>query len=171
MSGLVPTLVLTLSRQGICCLNPVQDLQNYDLYKCLSPSSSLKLMLQNDYLFWIFLKGYKPPGYKNSGVLNRHRPRAVGYLNSGFTYQQMRYSKSLWHNGYYFINGYDLFYNGRNSPESLQAYDPTLGGYIIQIEIRSNMQVPCHCQHAPWHLGADAKSFLLNLLKTRFITF
>ena len=31
----------------------------------------------------------------------------------------------------YFINGYDLFYNGGNSPESLQAYDPALGGYII----------------------------------------
>ena len=25
------------------------------------------------------------------------------------------------------------FYNGGNSPESLQVYDPTLGGYIIQI--------------------------------------
>ena len=47
-----------------------------------------------------------------------------------------------------FINGYDLFYNERNSPKSLQAYDPTLGGYIIQIDITSNMQVPCHCQHA-----------------------
>ena len=35
-----------------------------------------------------------------------------------------------------FINGYDLFYNGRNSPESLQAYGPALGGYIIQMEIR-----------------------------------
>ena len=56
-----------------------------------------------------------------------------------------------------FINGYDLFYNGRNSPEWLQAYDPALGGYIIQIGIISNMQVPCHCQHAPWHLGANAK--------------
>ena len=71
----------------------------------------------------------------------------------------MRYSKSLWCNGYYFINGYDLFYNGRNSPESLQAYDPTLGGYTIQIEITTNMQVPCHCQHAPWHLGANVKTF------------
>ena len=69
------------------------------------------------------------------------------------------------------INGYNLFYNGRNSPESLQAYDPTLGGYIIQIGIISNMQVPCHCKHAPWHLGASAKSSLLNLLKTQLITF
>ena len=31
----------------------------------------------------------------------------------------------------FFINGYDLFYNGGSSPESLQAYDPALGGYII----------------------------------------
>jgi hypothetical protein len=28
-----------------------------------------------------------------------------------------------------------LFYNEINSPESLQAYDPTLGGYIVQIKI------------------------------------
>ena len=114
---------LALNRQGIRCLNSVHDLQNCDLYKCLSSSSSLKLMLQYDYPFWIFSKAIsrrvlKIPAY-NGGVLNRHRPRAVGYLNSWFTYQQMRYSKSLWRNGYYFINGYDLFYNGRNSPESL----------------------------------------------------
>ena len=92
-------------------------------------------MLQNDYLFWIFSKAIsrrviKIPAY-NGGVLNRHRPRAAGYLNSEFTCQQIRYSKSLWRSGYYFINGYDLFYNGRNSLESLQAYDPALGGYII----------------------------------------
>ena len=73
----------------------------------------------------------KIPAY-NGGVINRHQPRVAGYLNSVLTYQQMRYSKSLWRNGYYFINGYNLFYNGRNSHESLQAYDPTLGGYIIQ---------------------------------------
>ena len=47
----------------------------------------------------------------------------------------------------------------RNSPESLQGYDPALGGYIIQVEITSNMQVSCHFKHAPWHLGANAKSF------------
>ena len=58
-----------------------------------------------------------------------------------------------------------LFYNWRNSPESLQAYDPALGGYIIQIEITSNMQVPCHCQHAPWHLGANAKSVFAQLIE------
>jgi len=108
---------------------------------------------QKGYQFLIFSKAISRrvvqiPAY-NGGVLNRHRPRAAGYLNSGFTYQQMRYSKSLWRNGYYFINGYDLFYNGRNSPESLQAYNPALGGYIIQIEITSNMQVSCRCKHAP----------------------
>ena len=52
-----------------------------------------------------------------------------------------------------------LFYNGRNSPESLQAYDPTLGGYIIQINITSSTQVPYHYKHAPWHLGANASCF------------
>src|SRR3989337_306124 len=52
-----------------------------------------------------------------------------------------------------------LFYNGRNSPESLQAYDPALGGYIIQIMIISSMQVPCHCRHAPRHLRANASCF------------
>ena len=82
----------------------------------------------------------------------------------------IEFSKSPQRNGYYFINGYDSFYNGGNSPESLQAYDPALGGYIIQTEITSNMQVPCHYQHAPWHLGANVKSFLLALLKTRLIT-
>ena len=64
-----------------------------------------------------------------------------------------------------FINGHDLFYNRGNSLESLQAYDPALGGYIIQIGIISNMQVPCHCQHAPWHLGANAKSFFAQLIE------
>src|SRR4051812_47989163 len=27
------------------------------------------------------------------------------------------------------------------------------------------MQVPCHCQHAPWHLGANAKSFFSQLIE------
>ena len=58
-----------------------------------------------------------------------------------------------------------LFYNGRNSPESLQAYDPTLGGYIIQMEITSNMQIQYHCQHAPWPLGANAKSFFAHRIE------
>ena len=64
-----------------------------------------------------------------------------------------------------FINGHDLFYNGGNSPESLQAYNPALGGYIIQVEITSNMQVPCHCQQAPWHLGANAKSVFAHFIE------
>ena len=37
-------------------------------YKWLSSSSLPNLMLQNNYLFWIFLKGHKPRGYKNSGL-------------------------------------------------------------------------------------------------------
>ena len=176
-------------------------------------------MLQNDYPFWIFSMAISRRVIKilayNEGVLNRHRPRAVGYLNSGFTCQQIRCLNSLnsqhgwifnddiewlrfsyriilfkswianmagfllWLSITYdwgfqsrfsataiiFINGHDLFYNGGNSPESLQAYDPALGGYIIQVEVTSNMQVPCHCQHAPWHLGANAKSFFHHLIE------
>ena len=57
------------------------------------------------------------------------------------------------------LMGMIYFYNEENSPESMQAYDPALGGYIIQFEITSNMQVPCHCQHAPWHLGATNCSY------------
>ena len=49
-----------------------------------------------------------------------------------------------------------LFYNGRNSPESSQAHDTALGGYIIQIKITSRMKVPCRCKHTPRHLGANA---------------
>ena len=113
-------------------------------------------MLQNDYPFWIFSKAISGRVLKilayNGGVLNRHRPRAAGYLNSGLTYQQMRYSKSLWRNGYYFINGYDLFYNGKNSPESLQAYNPALGGYIIQIEITCKSHVTASMHHDTWGL-------------------
>ena len=108
-------------------------------------------MLQNDYQFLIFSKAISRwvvqiPAY-NGGVLNRHRPRAAGYLNSGFTCQQIRYSKSLWRKGYYFTNGYDLFYKERNTPESLQAYDPTLGGYIIQIEITCKSHVATSMHH------------------------
>ena len=51
-----------------------------------------------------------------------------------------------------FINGYDLFYNGGNSPESLQAYDPTLGGYIIQIEITCKSHVAASMHHDNWGL-------------------
>ena len=116
-------------------------------------------MSQKGYQFLIFSKAIsrrviKVPAY-NGGVLNCHRPRAAEYFSSGLTYQRMRYSKSLWRTGYYFINGYDLLYNGKNSSELLQAYNPALGGYIIQYEIISNMQVPSHYQHAPWHLGRD----------------
>ena len=27
------------------------------------------------------------------------------------------------------------------------------------------MQVPCHCQHAPWHLGANVKTFFAQLIE------
>ena len=117
----------------------------------------LKLVSQKGYQFLIFSKAIsrqviKIPAY-NGGVLNRHQPRTAGYLNFGFTCQEIRYSKSLWRNGYYFINGYDLFYNGKNSLESLQAYDPALGGYIIQIDITSNTQSPMSLPACTMALG------------------
>ena len=40
-----------------------------------------------------------------------------------------------------------------------------LGATLFKIEITSNMQVPCHCQHAPWYLGANAKSFFAQLIE------
>ena len=66
-----------------------------------------------------------------------------------------------------FINGHDLFYNGGNSPESLQAYDPALGGYIIQIEITCKSHVAASMHHDTWGL---MQSHFLALLKTRLIT-
>ena len=55
-------------------------------------------------------------------------------------------------NQYYVIKGYDLFYNGRNSPESLQSHDPALGGYIIQIEITCKSHVAASMHHDTWGL-------------------
>ena len=46
-----------------------------------------------------------------------------------------------------------------HSPESPQADNPALGGYIIKVQFVSNMQVPCRCKHAPRHLGANASQF------------
>ena len=67
-----------------------------------------------------------------------------------------------------FYHGYNLFYNGRNSPESLQAHDPALGGYIIQIEIICKSHVAASMHHDTW--GLMQSNFLLILLKTRLIT-
>ena len=43
-------------------------------------------------------------------------------------------------------------YNGGNSPESLQAYDLALGGYIIQIEITCKSHVAASMHHDTWGL-------------------
>ena len=51
-----------------------------------------------------------------------------------------------------FINGHDFFYNGGNSPESLQAYDPALGGYIIQVKITCKSHVAASMHHDTWGL-------------------
>ena len=68
--GWLPALLLTLSRQGICCLNSVQDLQSYDLHKWLSssPSSKIEIGVSKGLSILDFLKGYKPPGCTNSGL-------------------------------------------------------------------------------------------------------
>ena len=101
LSGYPPWL-LTLSRQGICYLNSVQDLQSYDLHKWFSSSPSSKdwhWCLKRVINSWFSQKAINSRVIKflayNGGVINRHRPRAAGYLNSGFTCQQIRYLKSL----------------------------------------------------------------------------
>ena len=68
--GDYPPWLLTLSRQGTCCLNSVQDLQGYDLHKWLSssPSSKIEIGVSKGLSILGFLKGYKPPGYKISGL-------------------------------------------------------------------------------------------------------
>ena len=78
--GWLPPWLLTLSRQGICCLNSVQDLQNYDLYKCFSPSSSLKLVSQKGYQLLIFSRAI---GHRVTKILaysecalSHHRPKS-----------------------------------------------------------------------------------------------
>ena len=40
-----------------------------------------------------------------------------------------------------------------------------LGATLFKIDITSNMQVPCYCQHVPWHLGANAKSLFAQLIE------
>ena len=36
---------------------------------------------------------------------------------------------------------------------------------LFKLRLHQNMQVPCHCQHAPWHLGANAKSLFAHLIE------
>ena len=195
----------------------MQDLQGYDLHKWLSssPSSKIEISVSKGLAILGFFEGYKPPGYKISGLQWRRNksPSAKSrrvfklriYLSTDKVFESL--NSQTWLDFHYdiewlrfqtglfkcliasmagfllwlsvtnimievfkvalaqwllFSNGYDLFYNERNSPESLQAYNPALGGYIIYIEITSNMQVPCHCQHAPWHLGANVKTFFCS---------
>ena len=76
----------------------------------------------------------------------------------------LRFSKSL-QTQWILFHRWKWFILQRNSPELLQAYNPALGGYIIQNEITSNTQVSCHCKHAPWHLGANAKSFFAHFIE------
>ena len=38
-------------------------------------------------------------------------------------------------------------------------------GSSPMVKIISNMQVSCCCKHAPWHLGANAKSFFAHLIE------
>ena len=54
------------------------------------------------------------------------------------------------------------------SPESPQADDPALGGYIIQVLFITSMQVPCRCKHASRHLGANASWFSNHYIVNRF---
>ena len=162
----------------------------------------------------------KIPVY-NEGVLNRHRPRAAGYLNSGFTCQQIRYLNSLnSQHGWIFNDdiewlrfsyriilfkfwianmagfllwlsitsimievfkvalapqllslsmGMIYFTMEEIVPSHCRLTTRHLGVTLFKLRLHQNMQVSCRCKHAPWHLGANAKSFLLALLKTRLI--
>ena len=40
-----------------------------------------------------------------------------------------------------------------------------LGATLFKLRSHQIFQVPCHCQHAPWHLGANAKSFFHHLIE------
>ena len=95
---------------------------------------------------------------------------------------RLRFSKPFQSNGYYsFIPAYSkkrdttliymtlskiirrvdtfLFCKARSSPESPQACNPALGGYIVQDQLITSMQVPSRRKHATRHLGANASRF------------
>ena len=40
-----------------------------------------------------------------------------------------------------------------------------LGATLFKLILHQICKVPCHCQHAPWHLGANAKSFFAQLIE------
>ena len=145
-----------------------------------------KIIIKIDAWKWLsvldFLKGYKPPGCTNSGLQWRRnkspsaKSRRVFKLRIYLSTDKklilwLRFSKSLQRNGYYFINGYDLFYNGRNSPESLQAYDPALGATLFKLRLHQicESHVTASMPHGTW--GLMQSHFLLTSLKTRLITF
>ena len=75
--------------------------------------------------------------------------------------------------------GFSLFIPGYNhgqevilflhSPESPQACNPALGGYIIQVRFISSMQVPCHCKYASRHLGANASWFSTHYIVNKTV--
>ena len=51
------------------------------------------------------------------------------------------------------------------APSCCRLTTRPLGATLFKVEIISNMQVSCCCKHAPWHLGANAKSFFAHFIK------
>ena len=111
--GGYPPWLLTLSRQSICCLNSVQDLQNYDLYQCFSPSSSLKLVSQTGYQLLIFSRaiGHR---IKSSSAKSRQVFKLRVYLSTDEVFKSL-IAKTGWifmmilndwgfHTGLYYSN-------------------------------------------------------------------
>ena len=40
-----------------------------------------------------------------------------------------------------------------------------LGATLFKLILHQICKVPCHCQHAPWHLGVNAMSFFAQLIE------
>ena len=99
-----------------------------------------KLIIKIDASKWLsvldFLKGYKPPGYKNSGLQWRRIKSALAKSRRVFKTPDLlvnRWGIQSRFGAMAIILSMDMIYSTMetNSPESLQAYDPALGGYII----------------------------------------
>ena len=110
-----------------------------------NPSSSLKLMLQNDYPFWIFSKAIsrritKISAY-NGGVLNRHRPRAAGYLKLRIYLSTDKVFKSLnsqtWLDFHYDIEWLRFSYR----IILFKSWIANMAGFLLWLSITSIIEV------------------------------
>ena len=104
------------------------------------------------------------PAY-NGGVLNRHRPRAAGYLNSGLTYQQMRYSSRF--GAMAIILSMDMIYSTmeRIVPSRCRLTTRHLGATLFKLRLHQicKSHVTASMHHGTW--GANVKSFFDQLIE------